>query len=376
MKRKLRALVCRTMLCANIFIIAGLIVTGYSAIINPAHHPYVSLIGFSFPAFMFGNFCFVAFWLVTRIRYVLVPLGGFLLAYSPCKTYFPLNFSGNDEDEYYDVDDRLPNGTLKVLTYNILGFNFSESPRTQPNEILDYIVNSGADIVCVQEYHEPYGQDSLNAVMQQRYQYTDTIHSDGFKKGNDVVGVFSKFPIIGKEHIPIYTRGNSLGVFDLDIDGDTVHVINAHLETVGMSPDQKAKFSELVHGRNGKEQMKSDSKMIIHKLAESAAMRAPQADAINAYIRKHKGERIIFCGDINDHPLSYVHHTIAERLTDCYREAGLYSGYTFQYNSMYVRIDNIMCSEHYKPALCKVDKSITLSDHFPLYCILEPKKDK
>lgn len=362
MKKVLRGIMLRLMLYANMLMVAGLLITGYSSVINPAHHPYLSLIGFAFPAFFYGNVAFMVVWLLVRFRYVLLPVAGFLLAALPVRTYCPLNLSADE-----DTDSTM----LKVLSYNILGFNVEEAPKDEPNPILKYLVDSDADIICLQEYWAINSQDSLMTLFKEKYQYRDTIHSDGFQKGSDVVAICSRFPIIHKEHIPIYTKGNSLGVFDLNVNGDTVHVINAHLETVGMSYEQKDRFSLMMHGKTGSQDMKNDSKMIVSKLAASAALRAPQADAIGQYIAKHKGQRIIFCGDINDHPLSYVHHTIAKDLTDCYPRVGLWPGYSFQYHSMYVRIDNIMCSEHYEPVSCNIDKSIDLSDHFPIWCYLK-----
>lgn len=349
----------------------GLLATGYSGAINPTDYKYLSLIGFSFPLFLIATVAFLLLWVIVKWKYAFVPVLSMILAYSPIMTYLPLNFSSNGFDENLDTkgDD-----VLKVLSFNILGYNLEEAPEGVPNPILEYLINSDADVICVQEYARHGSLDSLYCILEDKYQHSDTIHSDGYEKGSDIVGIYSRFPILHKEHIPIYTRGNSLGVFDLMINGDTVHVINAHLETVGMSMEQKAQFSEIVHGKQDRSDVKSGSKLIVQKLANSAAVRAPQADAISEYIHRHNGERILFCGDINDHPLSYVHNVIARPLTDCYREAGFWVGYSFQYNSMYVRIDNIMCSEHYEPLFCKVDKSVNLSDHFPVYCYLRTKK--
>lgn len=364
----------RLFIYTNIIIIAGLMMTGYSAIINPVEHSVLSVIGFVFPAFLVANMLFIVFWLLLDRRYVLIPVIGFILAYSPTRTYFPINlFNGKPEPSANSNVDGRPE-QLSLLSYNILGYNTPQAPEGKPNPILQFIVDSDADIICLQEWTHPSGQDSLQAILDSKYAHTDSIHTNALPYGGDAVAVYSRYPIIGKEYIPITTKGNTLAVFDLLIGGDTVHVINAHLETVGMSEEEKSQFHQLVHGDRQRQDIKSDSKMIITKLAESAQVRAPQADAINDYVRRHGGQPIIFCGDINDHPLSYVHHTIAQRLTDCFREAGTGPGFTFQYNSMYVRIDNIMCSDHFEPLSCHVDKSITLSDHFPILCVLRCKK--
>lgn len=340
--------------------VIGLLLTGYAGIINPASHPYLSLLGFAFPAFLFANMAFLVFWVMFRLRYAVVPFLGFVLAYSPVQTYFPLNM-------YHDA----PEGSLKVLSYNVLGF---KAEPDNPTRIQQYLLDSGADIICMQEFFRGYSNDPIWDAIDSVYHYSDTIKSMGFKHpGGDCLGILSKYPIVGKGHIPIHTAGNSLGIFLLDVDGDTVRVINAHLETVGMSQSEKEGFSSMVHGDKERDEVKRESKFLARKIAESSAIRAPQADAIERYLRKHSGKKVILCGDLNDHPLSYVHSTIARRLTDCYREAGHWAGYSFHYHSMYVRIDNIMCSEHWTPYECVVDNSIDTSDHYPIYCYLKSK---
>lgn len=358
----------RILLYANIIIIIGMLLTGFAGVINPASHPMLSLMGFAFPAFLFANIAFMIFWICVRLRYVAVPIFGFLLAYNPTQTYFPLN-------RYPDV----PEGSIKVLSYNVHAFtNMTRDvtiPEIGPNGTLKYIADSGADIVCIQEYHRVGAQDSLWNIIENTYKYIDVIESTGFKSpGGDRIAIFSKYPIIGKESLPIVTAGNTAGVFDIEVNGDIVHIVNAHLETVGLSEEEKNDFNAMIRGNTDRSEVKRESKFMAKKLAEKSAIRAPQADIISDYIRRHAGERIIVCGDFNDHPLSYVHRTISSRLTDCFREAGHWAGYSFQYHSMFVRIDNILCSEHYKPYDCDVDKSINLSDHYPIYCYLYPQK--
>lgn len=338
-----------------------MMLTGYSGIIHPGSFRIMALIGFAFPAFMFANMAFLLVWALVRIRNVIVPIAGFLLCYSPVQNYFPFN-----------VPSEAPEGCMKVLSYNVYYFN--EGMRGT-NPILKYIVDSDADIVCLQEYYHIYGQDSLWNKIDSIYQYQDTIKSRGYKSpGADNIALLSKYPIIEKHPIHIVTAGNTLGVFKLNVNGDTVHVINAHLETVGLSEEEKSGFSNIVHGKTERGEMKRETKFLARKIADASVIRAAQADSIDDYIRRHRGERIIVCGDFNDHPLSYVHNTVASRLTDCYRASGHWAGYTFHYHSMHVRIDHIMCSEHWKPYQCTVDKSIDLSDHYPVYCYLQAKK--
>lgn len=353
----------KILIYANIIVIIGMLVTGYAGVINPADYPHASVLPFIFPAFLIANMGFLVGWAIVRLRNVWLPLLGFILAYSPTQTYCPINRS---------IDH--PEGCLKVLSYNVLAFS---SPGGEPNHIYEYLLHSDADIICIQECFYVPNQDSLWSLIETTYQYRDTIQSRGFKHPNsDAVAIWSKYPIVGKEHLPIVTGGNTAGVFDVNINGDIVHVINTHLESVGLTKDERDTFNEMVHGDTDSIALKQESKFFARKIAESSAKRAPQADVINNYIRRHSGERIIVMGDFNDPPLSYVNRTIASRLKDCYREAGHWPGFSFHYHSMNFRIDNIMCSEHWTPYECVVDKSISLSDHYPIYCYLKAENEE
>ena len=99
-------------------------------------------------------------------------------------------------------------------------------------------------------------------------------------------------------------------------------------------------------------------------------IRAPQVDAVAKYI-DNTPYPVVLCGDFNDNPLSYSRKTLAEKLTDCYVSSGFGPGISYNRHGMFVRIDNIMCSDKWKAYGCKVDKSIHYSDHYPIYCWLK-----
>ncbi|MCM1078473.1 MAG: endonuclease/exonuclease/phosphatase family protein [Bacteroidales bacterium] len=350
----------RILLYANIIVIAMMLATGFAGLLNPETFTHLHLIGFAFPAFLLANVAFIVIWLFFDWKKVCVPALGFLLAYSPVMTYFPVN-------AYKEV----PADAIKVMSFNVFAFNNEGITEGEPNPILEYITQSGADIVCIQEFTDIRGQDSLWHEMNRIYQHNDTVR--GNSAGSGSVALYSKFPIKAKEKLPIKSANNLAGVFTIDIDGRDVKVINAHLETVGFSMEDKNKFSQMVHGDTDRGEIKKDSKTLLSKLAESAVKRASQARTIDEYVKANSNTPVIFCGDINDHPLSYVHNTIAENLKDCYRETGHWAGYSMHYYSMHVRIDNIMCSDHWNIYDCIVDRSVTQSDHYPIFSHIKLK---
>lgn len=189
--------------------------------------------------------------------------------------------------------------------------------------------------------------------------------------GSDRMVVYSKFPILKKERIEYRSKGNHSAAFFLNIEGDTVIVINNHFETTGLSEQEKASFKGIVKGDIKGASAESGTKHLIGKLRHAATIRAPQADAVADYIEQHLDKSVIVCGDFNDGPNSYVRRTVAKQLNDCYIQTANGPGISYHIGGFYVRIDHLMCSKDWTPYNCKVDNKIQTSDHYPIYCWLK-----
>lgn len=321
--------------------------------LHPAEHPMLSTLGLIFPLLLLINVGFLAFFAFFKRKYIIVPLVGLLVCYQPVRKYRPMNVSKD-----------VPSGAIKVLTYNVFHFERGDTPEGELNPILEYIVASGADIVCLQEGW--IDAEVLSAVSN-AYKYIDSARVDA---SGECLVVMSQHPIVGKERIKYPSKGNLSAAFKIKIGKDTVTVVNNHFETSGLSKADRVVFKDMIKGKTGQDSMRVESKRLLVKLSESAKIRAPQAEAVAEYVRRCHGN-VILCGDFNDTPLSYTHHVLEKELTDCYIATGNGPGFSYHHNAIFVRIDNIMCSSDWKPYACKVDKSIGFSDHYPVYCWLE-----
>ena len=150
---------------------------------------------------------------------------------------------------------------------------------------------------------------------------------------------------------------------------DVVCVQEAYMTSLSLK--DRENFEKMAEGSQDRELAGKESKLLMEKLAEASKIRAPQAGKVATYIRNHSHYPIIVCGDFNDNPLSYVHHTIAEGLTDCFVATGNWPGWTFNHNRIRVRIDHILCSKDIVPYQCHVDSKINVSDHHPVSCWLK-----
>lgn len=338
---------------ANIATVILMLIVGNVDKLNPVSYPLLANLGLAFPLFLFINFCFLVFFVFFKRRYMLVPLIGFIICYPSVRKYWPLN-----------VGKDVPEGTIKVLSYNVFNFNRGNTPDGEPNPVLEYIVGSDADIVCLQE---AILDAEVQAAVKDTYKYIDTVCH---KASGNCLMLMSKYPILSKQRINYASRANLSAAFKVLMGKDTITVVNNHFETSGLSPADRTGFKEMVKGHADKDSMRVESKRLLVKLGESACIRAPQAEAVARYVRNCRGN-VILCGDFNDNPLSYTHHVLAEELTDCYTEAGNGPGISYHRNAIFVRIDNIMCSSDWTPYQCKVDNSIGASDHYPVYCWLK-----
>lgn len=354
MIKNVKKAVVRIVATANVVAILAMLAVGFSDRINPAEHPILATIGLSMPFFILLNVAFVIVWIVLKPTRLYIPLLGFVLCYQPVRTYSPLNIS-----------HEVPDSALKIITYNVYNFGMWQD-ETQPCEIAEYLVNADADIVCLQEFTcDAYRRRVFCERMADTYPYSDTATTAG---GKAEMAIYSKHPIIGKEAIKYESVTNLSAAFRLSVGGDTLTVVVNHLESIGLSPEEKSRVGAMVTGSVDRDTLEMESKWLVEKIGSKSAVRAPQADAVAEYLDNHSGESIILVGDFNDSPISYVHRTIAKRLTDCYVASGNGPGISYNRKPFLVRIDNVMCSDHWQPLRCEVDNRILASDHYPVVC--------
>ena len=338
--KKIKKAVLGILVGANVATIVLMLVVGYAGRVSPVSYPMLSNLSMLFPVFLVINLLFLVLWAFVRLRYVLLPILGFAICYGPVRTYMPINFTSSP-----------PEDAIKVMSYNVWCFSMDSETETSL-KIADYIASENADIVLLQEADARQRiQEGVDKRLNAVYDYRDTIHAVG---KYDVLALYSKYPIIDKEHIRLGTSVRSAVGYRLRIGDDTLTV-------------------DIVEGEVKREEASAGSKLVLSKLAQAAKKRAPQAKALAEFIRNRKGESIVVCGDFNDTPLSFAHRQVAQGLKDCFVESGNGFGFSYNRGGMYVRIDDILCSDNITPYDCKVDRKIDISDHYPIKCYIKIK---
>ena len=342
----------------NAIVALMMFLSAYSPSIDPHTHPVASCMGLFFPGFLLVNVFFLIFWLLVYRKFMLFPLLAFIGCWGSIRTYFPINGWGED----------VPEGAIKILSYNTRAFG-EKKPHTKerPNDVLTYLQNSDADIICLQEYifgGKLKKKDVDYALRDYRYK-----HYQVLGKGLNGLGCYSRYPILSAT--PILYKGTRNGsvAYRIKVGNDTLLVINNHLESNKILKSDVETYQEMMDAPS-KQKLFAGVRKLWGKMAKATSVRAKQADILVETLRDSKEKSVVLCGDFNDTPISYTHHVLSDELRDAFVETGNGLGVSYNKDRLYVRIDHILVSKNLKVYDCTVDNTIQASDHYPVWCYI------
>lgn len=361
MIKHLKHFIITLMTGASVATVVLLLVTGYADRVSPERMPILSVLSMAFPLLLLSNLLLLLFWLAFKWRKAWIPLLGFLLAYVPIRTYMPLN-------RQQDV----PEGSIKVVSYNVCAYGGNYKYEDAFERIVDYLKQQDADIVCLQEDIDTW-RKYVFISYRKIFPYNDTTIFVNNAKAYNGVGLHTRFPIIRKERIKYPSAANGSMAYFLKREKDTLLVINNHLENTHLTLEDRNRYKTMLRGDMESDTVKAESRLLLDKLGQAAAIRAQAVDSIRHYIDTHSQYPVIVCGDFNDTPISYSRRQLAQGLTDCFVESGRGIGLSYNKKGFWVRIDHILCSSHFTPYNCEVDSKIDFSDHYPIVCQLKIK---
>lgn len=359
MLSKIKNIVLQMMAGANITSSLLLLLSCWSVYLLPADYPRLSLFGLTFPFFVIVNLLFLFFWLIFHIRYVWIPLLALILSIPFINDYCPINRKTVP-----------PEGALKVLTYNVAYFGGTEeSEKKEDNDILKYILDSDADIICLQEASGPVRKVLDEKMCQAGYHVPKVVDN-----GKELLEhAYFKMPVLAVEAIKYDSESNGSIAYHLLCDEDTLLVINNHLESNRLTVEDKTVYKNMIFDPQ-KETMENGMRLLMRKMAHASAIRSPQVDIVNKYIKRDRSPYILVCGDFNDSPISYTCNRFGKNLTSAYVESGNGPGFSYNKDLFYVRIDHIFHSRNMESYATQIDRSIKTSDHYPLITYIKRNK--
>ena len=249
---------------------------------------------------------------------------------------------------------------LKVLTYNTQGMAVDKYLDTKL-EMLEYINELDADVVCLQEVLVYKKGDRLTLPMMREamknypYTYFDFKLYNSRRQFGNVV--FSRYPLVNKQTIPFESKANISSQCDMVVDGDTIRLVVNHLESFYLNDDD-LDLSDL-------DVSNIQENSLVRKLVRSNRLRHDQVSVLREAIRQSP-HPVIAVGDFNSLPISWVYWRMNLSMRDCFAESsvGKY-GSAYQRRGMSARIDYIFTSRKLKPISCEVGDA-EYSDHYPV----------
>ena len=354
-----KSLIINALTLLAVLVGALLVAVAYSDRLPPGIHPLVACAGMAMPAVLVLNVAMLLVMLSLKWHRAWIPLAAFVMAYMPIRTYLPLHLPASEE------------GELRIVSYNVCGYGGNFKYGNALDTIAEYILDQNADIVCIQE------EQSTKCKPVEKwaalYPYNDTTRVDNgvCDKCTNIIGIHSRLPIIRKERISYKSVSNGSVAYYLKMGDDTLIVVNNHLESTHLSKEARDQYSDILRGKEPRQQAEEHLSSLIDRLAESMVLRSEEAIAVHNYVEAHRSYPIIVCGDFNDTPISYTRHLLAKGLTDTFEEAGCGLGLSYNRKGFNFRIDHILCSEHFTPVDCKVDSKMDASDHYPVVCSMK-----
>jgi len=354
-----------TGILALVFLLAA-----FSDHVAPQTNLYISYLGIGFPFLLAVAAVWTIFLFLLGHRWLAVGMMLVLaVAYEPAFRFIPLHFGSRAP-----IVDEAQAGQsvkeVKILTYNTCRMGQTRlSDLSTKIPVLDVVRNSGADIVCLQEYgfslsREGYTESRIRRSLSDIYPYYHYLPYHGVKATG--IALYSRYPIKAVRRVDDSEEYFASMCYMLDVDGKEMAVINNHLHSNEIKLADRVFYDNMV-GHFESDSLERVHYNLIRKLGRGYLARAGQSEKI-ARVRRSLGDSIpvIVCGDMNDTPVSYCYHTVRGDLSDTWMEGGLGPGITFHRHKFWFRIDHFFHSRHFYTLDVRVLNEYDCSDHYPL----------
>ena len=336
----------------NLIAIIALLASYASTYISRVKIWHFAFFGLAYPYILIINVLFCLFWVLFKPKFALFSLITILIGFS---------YLGN----YYQVKPKKTYSPgIVVCSYNIKNFQHTSERRETAVNILNYLRDKDANIICIQEMTTP----PLNTF--NPFPPDSTGRFPGFfttYKGHITEpAIYSLHPIINEGKIQ-FNKSSKIVFADLKINNDTIRVYSCHLQSYHITEDE-INYLDTINIDTDRVQSLRHFRKIASKMKTAFIKRASHSEQLKDSIMVSPYP-VIVCGDFNDTPISYTYHTINNVLSDAFTESGSGAGSTFEGKLPPFRIDYIFHSGSFNAYNFQVDK-VDYSDHYPVSCLL------
>ncbi|WP_374442037.1 endonuclease/exonuclease/phosphatase family protein [Epilithonimonas sp.] len=295
-----------------------------NAYISPKVFGMLNLLSLAFPILIIIHFLLLIFWIVSWRKRAAIFLVLTLFFITPVRRWI----------NYTPAKKEIPN--LKVISLN------GKFGKLGDENIYNFINEQKPDVVFFQEYDNRKPLDG--------FKY--------FENSRPITKIQSRFPIIKSGEIKT-DANNAVCLFaDIKVNNTIIRFVNVYMEPFFLDK----KMVKLTKDMDVNEQK---AKKILHMLIPTFRKHETQIDQIKDFINVSPFP-VIIAGDFNAVPNSYEYYKISEGLQDVFLKVGKGSGTSFHDFKFPIKIDHFFASESIEPISYKVDRSVRISDHFPV----------
>lgn len=346
------------------------LVSAYGGYFNPEWFTLPAMGVLFFPFFAMATMVIAILWLLRR-KILIGCVGiGVLLACGPTFTEaVPLRLGNSASDQ---------SKVFKMVTFNCLhmsdtqepeGTEWGGNPERATNRSLEFLINSGADFICLQELYS-LGLPEISAKYQPQIDTLLSLYPYYSKDNWTEVEFLSKYPFRQLDVKMEGVKYGNCGAYLLNIDGQALTVINVHLPSYRLSDKERQILTEAKNQEGVKNSIKEFEGSIYQKMKAAFAERAEVSQLIADYAEKTEGN-VIVCGDFNDVPGSWAYRNFIKRgFEDAYAQTGFGHLITYNEHLMWFHIDQILYKGALVPLYVKKER-LNSSDHYPLIAEFE-----
>ena len=319
----MRIIIAYILLFINTICVLSLIFSLISPFINPNVFWPISFLGLFFPIIIISVIILAIIWYFYNKKFMWINIFFVIISLPFMVRYIAINpTSINLEQE-----------SIKIMSYNVRLFNVYKwiNKDNIDKQIIDFIHGQELDILCIQEYYNPYHNINLD------FKYAHI----GLQKNKFEwhMAIYSNYPHINKKTVKIGNKemNNTCIYSDIKINQDTIRIYNIHLASNSFSQED-LEFIHSPHFEKGT--MQEGIIGISKRLKRSFESRGDELDYIKDHIKNSPYPTII-CGDFNDTPVSYAYQELSYGKKDAFIESGNGIGSTY-FKIPVLRIDYIL----------------------------------
>lgn len=306
-----------------LFLLLGTLLNAY---VPPKVFPWFNLLSLGFPVLIILYVILTIFWVFCwkKRAFAFMLIG--LAFINPVKRW--VNYAAEPKE----------NADIKVISFN------TRTGILKRSEVGDYLKSQNADVILLQE-------DAGKGYEFAGYEKVSTLRG---------ITILSRHKVISEKILEPEQEGLKTPAIqvDIEINGKKYRFIDVYL-----NPFKFGKEMVALNGNTDANEQKV--KGIIKRLIPTFKKHQEQIELIKQVV-ENSPYPVIVAGDFNSVPNSYEYYQLSEGLEDAFVTAGKGSATSFHDYKFPIRIDYIFSSKSIHAVSYKVDRSVSLSDHYPI----------